>query len=303
MANPGRFHPKHLYFRSILAYDRIHPSSASITYAGRKDGIGAQLHSILSLFAYAKLRNLQYLDRPISNVAHNYEASPSWDRDWNLFFNLPTRSTEQDEEPKFLRQVTRELFLKQQGFYSATKAHRFTDFFPEVYNQIMPRFRHLYDTAEFPKKSLFLSSANTLKIAIHLRRGDVLTERPERASSLEDALTHLKDLREMLNRRSVDFEIIVFSQGDESEFNHFKDPRTRVHLGDDIFSTLHTMITADVFFMACSALSYIAGLYSKGIVVYQKYWHPKLPGWLDNIESLPAQLETLEVARGVVSPK
>jgi hypothetical protein len=294
MANPSPFHYNHVYYRCLLAADRLSPSRAKITYAGRDDGIGAQVHSILSLHAYARLRKLELHCRPIKDIEHNYANSPTWESDWNSFFNLPTSDYGPETESIFLRQVTRQLWLKQGRCYAMTKAHRFVDFFPAIYTQIMPQLREAYNDSDFPKKSLFSDDVTTLKIAMHLRRGDVLQLRPERASSIEKAANELSWLKQKLEGMGIRYEVIVFSQGDQKEFAMLESPQTRIHLEDDPFSAVHTMIRADVFLMAQSALSYVAGLYSSGTVVYRPHWHPCIPGWVSRLKKLPKHLKEIK---------
>jgi len=261
--------------------DRLFPSNAGITYAGRKDGIGAQMHGVLSLYAYAQLRSLRYIERPLRDIEHE-DGLPDWDLRWNQFFNLPTEEPSLNEQPVVLRQVTRQLKLDENKLYAATKAHRFVDYFPGIYRETMPHFRRRYAASSFPKKSLFRSDSECLKVAVHLRRGDVLEQRPNRVSSLTEAKTQLDSLRESLRKTGLNHEILVFSQGSPEAFHALEGPNTRLLLDSDLFATLHSMITADVLVTARSALSYVAALYSENTVVYKKHLHPPLPGWLQS---------------------
>jgi hypothetical protein len=286
MANPGRLNPRRLIYRACLRTDKIAPSGASITYAGRKDGIGAQIHSILSLAAYARLRGLHFIEQPLANVAHNDDNLADWDVQWNRFFGLPLQVPPLEKHPIVLRQVTRHLRLAKDGLYAATKAHRFVDFFPDIYREIMPEYRARYDASDISKRSLFEGDADCLKIAVHLRRGDVLLERPGRVSSIDAATAKLTRLRQILQKVQPKHEILVFSQGAQREFASLEGANTRLQLDVDLASSLHSMITADVLVTARSALSYAAALYSQNTVVYEKHFHPPLPGWLLDIEAL-----------------
>lgn len=290
MANPSAFDPRHLLYKACLWKDQLLPTNASITYAGRKDGIGAQIHSVLSLAAFAKLRGLKFIEQPLQEIAHNYDEEVNWDEQWNRFFGLPLKHTPMDQTPTVLRQVTRRLNLRRNHSYEATKAHRFVDYFPSIYEEIMPSYRARYEASDISKDSLFSQHQGILKLAFHLRRGDVIAERPGRVSSIEDAKAKLGKLRNHLDTSKRAYEILVFSQGAPADFKLLEGSNTRVLLNSNLFATFHSMVTADVLLTARSALSYAAGLYSTNTVIYERHYHPPMPHWLRQIDYLSSRL-------------
>ena len=50
----------------------------------------------------------------------------------------------------------------------------------------------------------------------------------------------------------------------------------------DIFDVLSHLIYSDIHITSKSTVSYVAGLLSNNTVIYEPFWHPKLPGWLNN---------------------
>jgi hypothetical protein len=54
---------------------------------------------------------------------------------------------------------------------------------------------------------------------------------------------------------------------------------------NDVISAWAHFIKADIFLMAKSGFSHVPALLSKGCVVYQEYWHSKMPQWISVVES------------------
>lgn len=74
--------------------------------------------------------------------------------------------------------------------------------------------------------------------------------------------------------------IRVFSQGTEQDFRDLHQFGIEFHLNEDLLSTFHSLVLADVLVMAKSCLSYSAALLSKGLKIYGPTGHRPLPGWL-----------------------
>ena len=53
----------------------------------------------------------------------------------------------------------------------------------------------------------------------------------------------------------------------------------RMHLNGDVFESLDALINAEIFVMAKSSFSYTAALLSRGIVIYNQFWHASLQRW------------------------
>ena len=54
------------------------------------------------------------------------------------------------------------------------------------------------------------------------------------------------------------------------------------HLNDNVFSTFHHLVSADLLIMSKSDFSFVAGILSKGIKLFcpVPFWRVPLPGWL-----------------------
>ena len=72
----------------------------------------------------------------------------------------------------------------------------------------------------------------------------------------------------------------IYSQGNESDFNSFKEiTNVILHLDEDLEKTFTDMVYADVLIMSPSSLSYTAALLSDNLIYYIQFCNPPLPHW------------------------
>jgi hypothetical protein len=275
MPKPSKYRPFKPFFKQLFSLDRKRSLSSTIQFSGRSDGVGAQAHSQFSIAAYAYLRGMHWIPRPLCNVAHNEASEPDWDEQWNDFFNFPRQQT---KEPPCLpiKKIQRLIWLKSNTHYCSHKAHAIVDLFPESYRAVMPGIRANYDKSPREKNSLFTSSG--IKVAVHLRRGDA-TNMAGRCSSIEDNAKRLASILPRLKAQNPEVEILVLSQGEKEEFRPMLDLGATLTLNEDVFDSFHSMVIADVLFTAKSSFSYTAALLNQGQVFYEPFWHPPLPQW------------------------
>tara|TARA_B100001971_G_scaffold214938_1_gene255667 strand:- start:6926 stop:7783 length:858 start_codon:yes stop_codon:yes gene_type:complete len=283
MPKPSKYGPLKPIYQLTFNLSQSSASKCSLTYSGREDGIGAQIHSLFSLHAYAKLRGMTVLPQALSKIAHNDQEDPDWDDKWNRFFNLP-RSRTTPQEPYIKRIKLERLFFPTSGTcYVTQKAHTITDLFPESYHAVMPELRKQYDQAPIEKTN-FLKD-DTISVAIHLRLGDVANH-SGRSSRIDRAVQQISTIRKYLEEKGENFEILVLSQGSPASFTPLVDLGAQLHLNEDLFKTFHTLVCADILCMAKSSLSYAAALLNQKTVIYEPFWHPKLPNWLNDANQL-----------------
>lgn len=276
MPKPSKFRPLKPLYQGLFAFDRLGRSTSKLTYAGRSDGIGAQVHSIFSLAAYAHLRGMDFEYAPLANVAHSDGNQSNWDRQWNEFFNFPQSRSTGLEECQSITKIHSLIRPKGCQVYKVIKAHSIVDLFPEVYSRVMLAFRKRYDQSSFQKKSLF--AVDRFKIAVHLRRGDASIH-ADRPSSIEYTQRRLEELLPTIREKHPKSEILIFSQGHPEDFAPLAALGCKLALNEDVFKTFHSMVTADMLFTAKSSFSYAAALLSNNHIVYQPFWHPALPEW------------------------
>ena len=290
MPKPSKLKPYRFLINAFIQLEkRLRKRPGHITFSGRQDGIGAQIHAVFSLHAYAYLRNMNYYSRPLKNISHNYDDDPEWDFKWNEFFNIP-----HDEEVPPMELLPVEFKPKRVGrikprcIYQALRAHPVTDLFPEAYDAVMPRLRQSYFQSKFPRKSVF--KENVLKIAVHLRRGDAFKFKG-RASNLSEIYEHLRKIKSILESEKRDYSIMIFSQGDREEFDILESLGVEYYLNGNLFDTFHSLVTADVLVTARSSLSHSAALLSKGIIIHTPFWHTPMKHWLSLGDRLAERLK------------
>ena len=59
MPKPSKFGQLKPLYQLLFKLSKSYASNSALAYSGRKDGIGAQIHSIYSLHAYATLRGME----------------------------------------------------------------------------------------------------------------------------------------------------------------------------------------------------------------------------------------------------
>jgi len=208
----------------------------------RSDGVGSQLLAKISTMLYARHNNLVYVHTPFRRSKRHSNTTPEPDvieRFFNLGFgelHSPIQDCKIVSTPNF--------FAKN----------------PDVYNQIMPTIKKRYNL------SLKECSYNTniLNIALHIRRGDVVSHNSKRYTSNAIYLNIIRRL-DKLNLPPHQFH--VFSEGRKEEFSDFRDVAL-LHLNGDALDTFHHLVKSDIFVMAKSSFSYSAALYSGGVIIY-----------------------------------
>jgi hypothetical protein len=168
-----------------------------------------------------------------------------------------------------------------------------TDRHPEAWAALAPVLRAKYDSS--PKPSLPQDPAGAIRLSIHVRRGDVAAggRFAERFTSDEQILGPVVRLLGALGPARERVVTRVFSEGHARDFAAFARVGAELHLETDAFATFHHLVCSEVCVLAKSTFSWLAGLIGGGLCLYDPFWHPPLPGWLDfaSIDRLsPAEL-------------
>jgi len=172
MPKPSKLRPYRPLIKAFLVVEKIiRQSPGHLTFSGRSDGIGAQIHAIFSLHAYAHLRNLTYYSAPLRDISHNDENTPDWDQKWNDFFNIPCHAAPIPPKLQAIDLRSKRVnWIQTHKCYNAARAHPVTDLFPSAYAAVMPSLRERYNEAPFHKKSAFPDSGLKISSAHTQRR-------------------------------------------------------------------------------------------------------------------------------------
>ena len=157
--------------------------SCYITYSGKKDGAGSQVHNIISLMIFAKRFRLKYVHTPLKNIAHAPKLQADWDSKWDNFFNLGHKEIKlnevKSEEVKTISIRHPSFFQKKKQTICSTRlTHLFTEYYIEDYEKIADELREKFFLNKAPKPPV-----DHVNIAVHIRRGDVKNNKQTYARS------------------------------------------------------------------------------------------------------------------------
>jgi hypothetical protein len=250
------------------------------------DGAGAQAQAVLSTQLFAAETGIQYVHTPFQSLDHHPSGSDAaaWAQRWESFLNLGEgeRPIGEIGRREFrVRRIKKPRHVKQRFnvLYVIEHCHTFADRRPDLYRKHLDKFRGRYHDAA--KDDLLRFSEGVLKVAAHLRRGDALQDEnlADRVTEDDFALRVLEQVRTALDHSRVSYEMHVYSQGRREDFAAFEHRGAIVHLDDDPFAAFHNLVCADVLIMAKSSFSYTAALLSRGVKIYESFWHKPLSEW------------------------
>lgn len=286
-----------------------------LTYdsGGNTDGAGAQLLRIYALYALARLLKVHYIHTPLARLDYQgLQALETRQKDdtivhtYNQIFSLPSDTDlPQDYDTVDFKDIStddllalRERARRENRFILARVLYPYnvTDLHTDAYGvlaQVTP-FQH---TAALP-----------LRIALHVRRGDLFFAAPERLIGNQYYLRIAREITASLDRLGIPHVFELYTEVPTSAFtvtaasyglgdmvtsdvqvtpdlDGLRDfdalPHLRKFINTDPVETLQRLATADILVMSRSAFSYLAGLLNPGgIMIYNTFRHPPMPHWL-----------------------
>lgn len=263
-----------LYFRQLLrwlVFFKVKHQSRNRDFYfradGKEDGIGAQLHTQLSLFALCDYLDVNFFYSPPSRIAHISDEEAK-----NILSNFDILTTPK-ETPKNLKWLSLSdingmlKFLIDLNSTPVGIREQYFHFYTE-------KIRDIYkNLPSFPIKN---NVAELKIIGIHVRRGDVDMNNKQRFESDNSVLEKIEMVvdREGLEKAKV----FVFSQSPLGLQS--KKPNIEiVDFNTNLEETFNKMCEVDVLIMAKSSLSFIAALMNPNTIYYSKFWHRPRPSW------------------------
>lgn len=273
-------------------------SDAYLTCSQRDDGAGAQVSARVSAMIFAGLTGAKYAHSPMRNVAHVPEGMTpeAWSAAWETFFNLGMGQPLAADlvaagyATRDVRKPRRAL-LSRHTVHEVAHCHKVTDHFPEAWAAIAPELRKRYDAT--PKPELAGFDPARLNVALHVRRGDVGSagQFSERFTGNDQILAFFDALAGRLAPYASPC-FRLFSEGSPEAFPGFAERGIELHLNEDVFTTFHHLVSADVLLVAKSSFSYLAGVLGGGVCFIDRLGHPPLPGWFPFSTEIPAEFDS-----------
>jgi hypothetical protein len=248
-------------------------------YMGFGDGVGSQIQRRISIWAYCKLNDIQYVHTPFFELEHNYKKDDKFKNNWETFFNLGC------DELKLKDVNARELNYVEQMHDYFDKENS-----PNLYDKVRDEFRKKYFMTEKPK---LMYDHNFINVAVHVRRGDIVGRKhifKKRGTSDEYFISLMEKLNQETTKKPYKFYVFSVNKttkrgfrmkktGDIFEKYRNLDLNIELMIDGCPFFDFHHLISADVLITSKSSFPYVAGLFSTNRVIYNKFWHKPKSYW------------------------
>jgi len=262
-----------------------------LTYSKQSNGMCAQYQRIIRIICLAMKYDCQYIHSRIEQMEHLPQPCSEYLNNIEDFFQMQNHfptindSVIFDSIINLDTNVTEEILLEYKNMavsknilLTIVHAYNMCDKNTQLYEIGMPFLNSIKKNIELPEYNI-----SGVKIAIHIRRGDVSTRMHA------ERYVPLDYFQQIINKLSTSHENPYFfifteiSPENASEFIDFQNANKNISMkiipDIDILTTLEYLIKADVLVMSKSSFSYVAGLYNQNTVFYIDFWHAKLERW------------------------
>ncbi|MXO72545.1 alpha-1,2-fucosyltransferase [Alteraurantiacibacter buctensis] len=146
--------------------------------------------------------------------------------------------------------------------------------FLALMKDVLPEVRARYRSREAA------TATSGLTVAVHVRRGDVSTDRPDMWTDGEAFARALEQVLGELAARGIRPQVHVYSQGEPEDLAALAPLADAITCDGNPIATFRALVQADVLVMSKSCFSHLAALLSEGIVIYEPWRVPPQPGWV-----------------------
>ena len=272
---PVKRDKKHFCARIIngVRSGRIHPDTVFTAHT-RRDGLGSQILSRLTIQATADDIGVKYAHTPFGEIAHGEGDPETWVARCAAAFDLGAGVRQRDDVDlpliDFRKYVFRTDLWSRPHLIEFTHMYEHCDRFPDLLRNVVPN--------NSVKKEFV---GQFLTVAVHIRRGDVSPNMTsERYVSADRIYANVIAIEDALKANGFRCQINIYSNGSAAEFEAFAKHGMHLHLDLGALETFEAMKKADVLMTANSSFSYDAALYSNGLVIYHKTKRPPLSDWV-----------------------
>jgi hypothetical protein len=301
------------------------------------DGAGAQLHRIYGIYCLSRLLGTKYIHSPLYDVYYQGmgsfqadEKDPAFVDSFNETFTLPSDRTV-TPDPKYVSlesipvgRLDRSLRFEFAGRRKHLLPIRLSKFGRMVADwsksnaetvvrignphTLLDRYARGYEVCEALSPFKKEKPRNALRIAIHIRRGEIMFVNSERLIDMGYYVAIARKLSSILNAEEIPFELEIHSEllqqeaavkpGDPAfkgriddglalrpEQDPFGDfaafPGLKRYINEPAMTCITRLATADILVMSKSSFSYLAAILNVGgIVLYHPFWNYPLDQWL-----------------------
>jgi hypothetical protein len=310
-----------------------------LTYDNKNnpDGVGSQLHRVYGIYCLSRLLGAKYIHSPLHEVSYqgmdafqNQEKDPTFVETFNRVFTLPSDHTT-TPNPAIISMQSIPVGRLDRAFglrYSGRRKHllpiRLSKFGRMVANwsrvnaetivrigaphTLLDRYARGYELCESLSPFKINAPNDPLRIALHVRRGEIMFVNSERLIDLSYYVEVARGLATALTRAQISFQFELHSELLQKEASvlpsdpAFKDrihdliqlhpehdpfgafdelPGIKRFINEPAMTCIERLATADILVMSKSSFSYLAAILNPGgIVLYHPYWNYPLSNWL-----------------------
>ncbi len=265
---------------SRLLRARAGDIDCGVTAHARDDGAGAQAQALMSAMAFAHAHGVHYVHRPFTSIAHAETDMPTWVRMCEAHFNLGAGEPHLDirSAPVVAVEDLTALPPEQPIIAAAEHFMHYCNRDPDALERVQPLLR-----SKFWQNKTRERRPGELRIAIHMRRGDVTADDKKVANNFTPNATFvntLARLQAMLAGKVPALSVEIFSQGDASMFADLAAMGAKLRLDAPALDTHRALVEADILVMSKGAFSYTTAVLNEGIVLYDPQKYRALRDWV-----------------------
>jgi hypothetical protein len=256
-------------------------ADVGILATGKNDGAGSQAQAAMSALCFARAHGASYVHRPFKTIEHAEFAMPDWVKAWEDYYNLGAgeRRLGEDDAPVVPIDRIDAAAGRQRCVIEAEHYLHYCNKDPDAWERVMPELRRKFWLNKQPRSR----QDGTLRVAVHMRRGDVSAGNKKVARNFTPNATFvntLTRLRSLLAAKGKALTIEVFSQGDPKMFADLATLGAELRLDAPALDTHRGLVEADILVMSKGAFSYTAALLNDGIVLYDPQKYRALQDWV-----------------------
>ena len=269
------------------------------------DGAGAQIQRIISIYLVAKFYGVGYIHQGIKEMSYQgvqcleqNQGDPTQIPAYNELIELPSDVADLNQHLQVLKVFDiSELIINR--FNSEKKnillliqfAGTLVDSKPEILQGKVPI-------------SLGVRQAAPIKIAIHVRRGELFVVDSDRMLPNSYYVDCMKALQSILGDLPYEFHLYTEQLSKpllvlpshhgicnrisapvlvDPAANHLEDFAGLpiiYHINESPVQTLKDLATADILLASRSSFSYVAAIVKQGTVLFHPFWHSLAPHWI-----------------------
>ena len=206
-----------------------------------------------------------YVHSPFVNIGHAEMPMQEWADRWEAFFNLGFGEELFDGDDQNVVNFTWNvkdivaLFARGQ-----MKELALTE---SCISELKRKYRQNKTQSKRNKNDAVLN------VGIHIRRGDVAAEDPQRWTETTSVAKTLSRVLSTLDKNRLEYTIRVFSEGEVRDFRSLNLSDDKFYLNRCALWTMGELIDSDILILAKSSFSHVAGILSDGIKIAEPFYY------------------------------